>query len=73
MKRTTVYLDESLHRALQLKAIENHHSVSEMINDAIRFILAEDALDIEAYHKRKDEPSLSFEKALKKLKKNGKI
>jgi len=27
MKRTTVYLDESLHRALQLKAIENHHSV----------------------------------------------
>lgn len=73
MKRTTVYLDESLHRALQLKAIENHNSVSELINNAIRFTLAEDSLDIEAYHKRKNETSLSFENVLKKLKQNGKI
>ena len=73
MKRTTVYLDESLHRALQLKAIENRHSVSELINNAIRFILAEDSLDIEAYHKRKKETSLSFENILKKLKQDGKI
>ena len=73
MKRTTVYLNESLHHALQLKAIESHHSVSKLINDAIRFTLTEDSLDIEAYHKRKNEPSISFENALKKLKENGKI
>ncbi len=73
MKRTTVYLDEALHRALQLKAIESHHSVSELINNAIKFILAEDSLDIETYRKRKNEPSISFENALKKLKENGKI
>lgn len=73
MKRTTVYLDEALHRALQLKAIESHHSVSELINNAIKLILAEDSSDIEAYRKRKDEPSISFENALKKLKENGEI
>ncbi|MCF7893857.1 MAG: ribbon-helix-helix domain-containing protein, partial [Candidatus Omnitrophica bacterium] len=51
MKRTTVYLDEALHRALQLKAIESDHSVSELINNAIKFLLAEDSSDIEAYRK----------------------
>ena len=73
MKRTTVYLNESLHHALRLKAIESQHSVSELINDAIRFTLAEDSLDIETYHKRKNESSISFENALKKLKENGEI
>ncbi|MCF7873723.1 MAG: ribbon-helix-helix domain-containing protein, partial [Candidatus Omnitrophica bacterium] len=68
MKRTTVYLDEALHRALQLKAIESDHSVSELINNAIKFLLAEDSSDIEAYRKRKNEPSISFENGLKKLK-----
>jgi hypothetical protein len=73
MKRTTVYLNEALHRALQLKAIESRHSVSELINNAIKFILVEDSSDIETYRKRKNEPSISFENALKKLKEDGKI
>ena len=73
MKRTTIYIDESLHRALQLKAIESHHSVSELISDAVRLNLAEDSLDIESYHARKKEPVMSFESVLKRLKDNGKI
>lgn len=73
MKRTTIYIDESLHQALQLKAIESHHSVSEIISDAVRFNLAEDSLDIESYHIRKKEPSISFENVLKRLKDDGKI
>jgi hypothetical protein len=73
MKRTTIYIDESLHRALRLKAIESHHSVSDLISEAVRFTLAEDALDIKSYHDRKKEKSASFEYVLKRLKKNGKI
>ena len=73
MKRTTIYIDESLRHALRLKAIESHHSVSELISDAVRFSLAEDYLDIESYHARKKEPALSFENVLKRLEKYGKI
>jgi hypothetical protein len=73
MKRTTIYVDESLHRALRLKAVESHHSVSELISDAVRVSLAEDADDIQAYHARKKEPVSSFEDVLARLKKNGKI
>ena len=73
MRRTTIYIDETLRRALQLKAVESRHSVSKLIGDAVRFSLAEDSLDIESYRARKKEPTISFEKLLKRLKKNGKI
>jgi hypothetical protein len=42
-KRATVYLEANLHRALRVKAAETDVSVSELINDAVRFRLAEDA------------------------------
>ena len=42
-KRATVYLDPELHKALRLKAVETSLSVSELINDAVREALAEDA------------------------------
>ena len=35
-KRTTVYLDPSLHQALRMKAAITHLSISEIINDMIR-------------------------------------
>jgi len=73
MKRTTIYIDDSLHRALRLKAVESRHSVSELISESVRFSLAEDSSDIEAYHARKKEPAMSFESVLKRLKSNGKI
>lgn len=73
MKRTTIYIDESLRRALRLKAIESQHSVSELISEAVRLSLAEDSLDIESYHNRKKEPVISFENVLQRLKENGKI
>jgi len=36
LKRATVYLDASLHRALRLKAAETDQSVSDLVNHAIR-------------------------------------
>ncbi len=35
-KRVTVYLDEELHKALKLKAIETEKPVSTLINNAVR-------------------------------------
>ncbi len=70
-KRTTVYLDPTLHKALRLKAIDSDKSVSEVINDTIRIALAEDAEDLAAFDERKDEIPISFEEMVKRLKLDG--
>ncbi|MBW7988401.1 MAG: ribbon-helix-helix protein, CopG family [Planctomycetes bacterium] len=72
-KRTTVYLDSDLHRALRIKAAQTEHSMSELVEEAIKFSLAEDSIDLAAFEQRRKEPSLPFEDVLKKLRKNGKI
>jgi predicted transcriptional regulator len=72
-KRATVYLDPQLHRALQLKAIETSRSVSDIINEAIRFSLAEDAEDLAAFEQRVKEPLVPYEALLKELRQRGRI
>jgi len=72
-KRTTIYLDADLHRAIRLKAAETEHSMSELVEEAIELSLAEDLVDLAAFKQRKKEPSLPFEYVLKNLRKNGKI
>jgi len=72
-KRATIYLDSDLHRALRIKAAETEHSISELVQEAIKLSLAEDSIDLSAFEQRRKEPSLPFEDVLKKLRKNGKI
>ncbi len=72
-KRTTIYLDSDLHHALRIKAAETEHSMSELVQEAIKLSLAEDSIDLAAFNERRKEPSLPFEDVLKKLRKNGKI
>lgn len=72
-RRTTVYLDPMLLKALQYKALLNDSSVSEMINDAIRLELAEDAEDLTIIEQREKEPDVDFELMLKRLKADGRI
>ena len=49
IRRSTIYLKESLHRALRLKAAETECSVSDLVNQAVRLSLAEDAEDFAAF------------------------
>ena len=72
-KRATIYLDPDLHKALRIKSAETDHSISEIVNDAIKYSLAEDSIDLAAFENRKDDPLIAFEDVLKELKKNGKI
>lgn len=72
-KRATIYFEPEVHKALRLKSAEIDVSISVVVNDAIKAQLAEDAEDLESFSKRKNEPSISFEAFLKKLKKDGKI
>ena len=72
-KRATIYFDPDLHRALRLKAATSDHSISELVNEAVRYTLAEDAEDIESFQIRENEPLISFEDVLKDLKNRGKL
>lgn len=73
LKRATVYFDPALHKALRIKAASTDQSLSDLVNEAVRASLAEDAEDLEAFTARADEPSLSFEDVLKDLKRRGKL
>ena len=72
-KRSTVYFDPVIHRALRLKSVETDRSISDLVNDAVKASLAEDAEDLAAFEDRATEPNLSFERVVKDLKRSGKI
>jgi len=72
-KRATIYFDPNLHKALRLKAVETSRSVSELVNQAVREALSDDAEDLLAFEERADETLISYEEMVKRLKKNGRI
>ena len=72
-KRATVYFDPTLHKALRLKAAETERSVSDVVNEAVRILLAEDAEDLAAVGDRAGEPTVSFEAFVRELKAEGTI
>ena len=72
-KRATIYLDPNLHKALRLKAVETSRSVSDLVNDAVREALVEDADDLAAFRERAGESLISYEEMVKRLKEDGRI
>jgi hypothetical protein len=72
-KRATIYLDPDLHKALRLKSAETSRSISELVNNAIKEALAEDAEDIAAFEERAREPLISYDEMVKRLKRDGRI
>jgi len=72
-KRATIYLDPIIHKALKLKSIETSRSVSDLVNEAVREALVEDAEDLAAFEERAADPLLSYDEMVKRLKKDGRI
>ncbi|MGH7162036.1 MAG: hypothetical protein ACREID_01025, partial [Planctomycetota bacterium] len=72
-RRATIYSKPELHRALRLKAAATDRSVSDMVNDAVKLALAEDAEDLEAFRARRGEPTVDFETFVKALKRRGEL
>lgn len=72
-KRATVYFDADVHRALRLKAADADRSISDLVNDAVRAALAEDAEDLAAVEERAGEKAVSFESFVKSLRRRGRI
>ncbi len=72
-KRSTIYLDEDIHKALRLKAAATSRTISDLVNETVRYALAEDEADLTAYRERINEPAVSYEEFIKELKRNGRI
>ncbi len=73
VSKATLYLDDDLHRALRLKAAETRESMSELVNDALRVLLAEDLEDISDWQQRRSVRAVTYEEFLKQLAADGTI
>jgi predicted transcriptional regulator len=71
--RATIYLDEELHRALKMKAAATDRTISEIVNEAVRRDLAEDADDLAVFEDRAGEPVYAFEEVVRMLRERGKL
>jgi hypothetical protein len=72
-RRATVYFDPEIHKALRLKAAETEQSMSDLVNEAVRILLAEDAEDLQAIRDREEEPTITFESFVQDMRKRGKL
>ncbi len=72
-KRSTIYLEPDLHRAVRLKSADTNRSISDIVNDSLREALREDQEDLAAFEERAGERNVSYEAFLSKLKADGKI
>jgi plasmid stability protein len=72
-KRATIYFDAQVHQALRLRAAASNRSISEMVNEAVRIALAEDADDLRDVEIRQAEPSADFEEIVSILRESGRL
>jgi hypothetical protein len=72
-KRATVYFDPVVHRALRLKAVATDRSVSDLVNDAVKLALSEDAEDYAVFAQRANEPEEDFQSFVKSLRASGRL
>ena len=72
-KRATVYFEADVHRALRLRAVATDRSISDMVNDAVKAALAEDAEDLAAFAERENDRSLTFDTFVQGMKRRGRI
>lgn len=72
-KRATIYFDADVHRALRLRAAACNRSMSDMVNEAVRMSLAEDADDLSDVDQRQAEESTGFEEFVATLRSSGRI
>jgi hypothetical protein len=61
IKRATIDFSAHVHQALRSRADASNRSISEMVNEAVRIVLAEDADDLRDVEIRQAGPSANFE------------
>ena len=69
--RTTITINDKLFRLLKIQAAENDESISQLVEDAVKYQLLEDYEDIEDAAKRQAETTHSFDDLVKQFKAEG--
>lgn len=69
--KTTLYLSPSVRRALKRRVIDTNQSMSEYVDRAVAYAIAEDLEDMEAIDARRAEPTESLEDFLEAIKADG--
>ncbi len=72
-KRATVYFSPEIHKAFRLRAAETGSSISQLVNEALRRSLSDDAADLDAFLLHKDEKHVSFESFICGLRRRSRI
>lgn len=72
-KRAAVHFQPEVDKAFRHKAAGTERSLSDLVNDAVRASLAENADDLATFEERAAEPSLSFERVVRDLRRRGRI
>ena len=72
-RRSTIYFEAELQKALRVKAAWTQRSLSDLVNEAVRRALQEDQEDLAAFDERANESTMTYEELLRDLKAHGKI
>ncbi len=72
-RRATVYFDPDIHKALRMKAAQTQQSISELVDEALRTAMMEDAEDLESFEVRSGDRLIGYEEMVKKLKADGRL
>lgn len=72
-RRSTVYFDPAVHRALRLHSAASDRNLSEVVNEMVRRALKEDLADLAIARKRRNEPRHSLESVVRELRRRGKL
>ena len=71
--KTTLYLSPSVRRALKKRVIDTNQTMSEYVDRAVAYAIAEDLEDIEAIEERRGEPTETLEEFITALQNDGLI
>lgn len=71
--RTTITINDTVFRALKMRAVESDESVSKLVEDAVKYQILEDLEDIEDAKIRENKPSYSFDDLVTQFKAEGLI
>ena len=72
-RRSTVYFDPAVHRALRLHSAASDRNLSEVVNEMVRRALKEDMADLAIARKRRTEPRHSLESVVTEMRRRGKL
>jgi hypothetical protein len=69
--RATVYFSADIFKALRMKAAATNRSISDMVNEAVKDSLAEDATDFDAITLLRDDSVTTFDSFVSGLRRRG--